>query len=437
MEPLLSPSKRKTEPIAAKGFFHRRWCAPRLCILGGFLLLTTIVGLVLAYRFVNRPAMDFRFVAPVQTAVVSTKTLPLFYETVGNLEANRQVELRPEAAGTVQKIHFTEGQHVTSGELLAQLDDERQAAEILESEWDTEEMKASLSSLEADYKARQEVVKQAQAEWDLAASEYSRYQKLLEGDFVTRQDLEQRFARLKVVQAGHSAAVKHQEGSFSRLEQAKAAIEASIARHRRSRSGYADTFIRAPFSGQVSAKRVEMGDYITPSQSIVTLVQSDPIKVAFEVPEKYLNELKNGLAIELTAENQPDKVLHGKLVFVDPVVSPKTRMVAVKARIDNPDQHLRPGQYANVRLLLGRKENALMVPEQSIIPQGERYFLYTVDKGKAHLRFITVGARIPGWVEVVAGVKPGERVIVAGIQKVQDGEPVEELSSKPSGQEAR
>lgn len=427
------PPKVLNPKDSQNAVFHAKRMSPGWVLIGTFLLLLLAIAGTLYQRFSTQPQNNFAFTASVKSAPVRQVSLPLAYETVGSLEANQKVALNPELQGVIQKIHFTEGQWVSAGMPLIQIDPDKQSAEVLETESSILASEGTLSSLNADYQAKLENVKSALAQKNWAQAEYGRYKNLWEKEFVSKQDFDLRQKQLETEEANYAVALKQKDSAFAKLQEAKASLESAKARYQRSRSNYADTLVRAPFSGQIGLKYVDIGDYVLPSEKLVTLVQANPLKATFNVPEQYLGALKKGLPIEIQTESLPEKVFHGSIIFVDPVVSDTNRSVTVKALIENQEHLLRPGQYTRIKTIFGTKENALVVPEESIVPQGERYFVYLAKQGKAVFKQVELGTRIPGWVEVRSGIQPKDRVIVGGIQKVQDGMTIQEASAQTPG----
>jgi multidrug efflux pump subunit AcrA (membrane-fusion protein) len=407
----------------------RRGLPPLVIIIIAFVILVAVIAGTLMFRFANMPKGGFEMVAPVKTAAVTESRLPLYYETVGSLEADRQVDLKPETPGIIRGRYYTEGQWVQQGQKLLRLDYDKQYSAMEESQSNTQQAQAMLTSMTADYQASEASVQEALAKRDLAQTEYGRYKNLWDKDFVSSQDLDLRKSALAVAQANYTAALKQKESFQAKLTQARSGIQSAEARNRNSYANLSDTLIRAPFSGQIGAKHVEVGDYVLPGQKMATLVASNPLKITFGVPERYLNQLRQNLTVELRTESMPDKVFQGNVVFVDPVVALDTRSVMVKAEVNNSAHLLQPGQYANIRLILGEKPNAILVPEESLIPQGERYYVYIVENGKAAFKQVQVGQRIPGKAEILSGIRLKDHVIIGGIQKVQDGAAVKETAT--------
>src|SRR5690606_6629421 len=154
----------------------------------------------------------------------------------------------------------------------------------------------------------------------------------------------------------------------------------------------------------------------------------DPIKVDFRVPELVLSSLRAGQAIRVTVDALPGETFEGEIFVIDPIVDENGRAVRLRARIPNPDRVLKPGLFARVRIVIDRRENAVLVPESAVFAEGRQRFVYRVVDGRAALTPIELGHRRPGEVEVVAGLAAGDVVVTAGHQQIRDGARVEVIN---------
>ncbi|MBF0168377.1 MAG: efflux RND transporter periplasmic adaptor subunit [Alphaproteobacteria bacterium] len=287
---------------------------------------------------------------------------------VGSLLSNESVMIRPEIAGKVAKILFEEGTSVRKGQLLVKLDD---------------------STFGAD-------VKQAHANLDLSKANFERATKLYSQGAGTARALDEADSKLKVDQ--------------SRLEVA--------------RNNLAKTEITAPFEGVVGLRKVSTGAYVIPGQDLVNLEGIDPIKADFQVPESALSVIKPGMPLIVHADSYPGQAFSGEVYAIDPKIDPVNRSVAARARLPNEKGLLKPGMFVRIGLVTRKTENALLVPEESLIPRGSQMFVYKVVDGKVASQMIKTGARRQGQVEVIEGLKQGDLVITAGHMKVKEGGPV-------------
>lgn len=290
---------------------------------------------------------------------------------VGSLVANEMVEIKSETEGIIKSIGFSEGQPIEAGALLVELDETKSTAAL-------EEAEASLA---------------------LTESIFRRNKELLAENLVSRQEFDQAESRF-------------------------AAASATVELRRRLLK---DSRITAPFSGTVGARSVSPGQVISRNDTLTWLVDLDPVKAVFNVPERFLGEVATGQSITVGVAAYPDKTFNGDVFFVAPFIDSQTRTAEVKATIPNPDKLLKPGMFAGLDLTLGIRRRAVVIPEVSIaqVLDGARARIYTIsEEGAADMIEVKLGIRMPGLVEVREGLDAGAQVIVEGLQKIGPGSPV-------------
>lgn len=316
------------------------------------------------------PALKAQGAAPVRVEVVEVRPGRLVDEVaaVGSLSSNESVLLRPEVAGRIAAIHFRDGEAVRRGSLLFRLDASVQAAEL----------------------------QQAEAQLALARATQQRNEDLFQKQFISRQALDASKAALQVQEAARALAA-------ARLDK---------------------TRILAPFDGIVGIRKVSPGDYVKEGEALVNIEDIATLKVDFRLPEGYFSRLQSGLELEVSADALPGEVFRARLAAVDPLVDAGGRAVACRALLPNPGMRLRPGMFVRVRLVFGERADALMIPEQAVVSGAETQ-VFRVEAGQARAVPVRLGARRAGWVEVRDGLRPGDRVISAGQQKVRDGQAVQ------------
>jgi membrane fusion protein (multidrug efflux system) len=296
-------------------------------------------------------------------------------QAVGSLRANEAVIVRPEVAGRIEAIHFEEGARVGRGDLLFALDGAIARAEV--QEW---EATVAQSRREAE-----------------------RVSDLIERKLASQSDYDSKRSVLAIDEARLASA----------------------------RTRLAKTEIRAPFAGMVGLRQVSVGEYVNSGDELVSLAQTDVLKLDFRIPETQATRAANGQSVRITADAFPGEVFEGRVYAVDPQVEVSSRSVMLRARLANPGGKLRPGQFVNVQLALAERANALTIPEQALWPQGGKQFVYVVRAGKAELAEIKIGKRTAGRVEVQTGISVGDDVIIAGQMKIFPGAPVAPLGAKP------
>jgi membrane fusion protein (multidrug efflux system) len=314
---------------------------------------------------------------PVEAVEVAVGTVTDDIEVIGTLRSDESVVIRPEIGGRIAEILFEEGGDVKAGTPLLKLDGAVIAAEL----------------------------KQAKAALTLSQVTYKRAVELLNRK---------------------AASVATRDETLAKLLTDEAIVILMEAR-------LAKMTLMAPFDGVLGLRKVSVGDYVTPGQDMVNLESIASLKVDFRVPEIFLAALKPGQKIEVTVDAFPGRRFEGVVYAIDPLVDEAGRSVALRARIPNLDRELRPGVFVSVTLVVERRENAVMVPEQSMVARGGEQFVYRIVDGVAVLTGVTTGKRRNAQVEIVKGLAPGDVVVTAGQMKLRDGVAVTVLPPPAEG----
>jgi len=315
--------------------------------------------------------------ASVDVVGVETGTVSDTLTAVGSLIASESIVLRPEIPGRVLKIRFEEGQKVALGAPLIELDP-------------------------SIYRA---ALDQAAADFSLAKANHDRATTL--------------FAQ--------------KTGTGRTVDETAAALNSTRARVALADAQLAKATLVAPFAGVVGLRRFSVGDVVSPGQDLVNLVALDPIKVDFRVPETRLPALAPGQALELTVDALPGRSFQGAVYAIEPLVEAAGRSILLRARVPNPDGTLRPGLFARVNLIVTTRNNAMLIPEQAIVPVGSRQTVFRVVDGKAVATDVELGIRRDGKVEVTGGLHPDDHVVTAGQLKLHDGSAVEPAKPATGG----
>jgi membrane fusion protein, multidrug efflux system len=305
---------------------------------------------------------------PVEVDTARYDTIVDAVRATGRIEAVEAVELRQDEPGRITAILFREGQSVTRGTPLIKIDDAMLRAQA----------------------------ERAAADRDLANQQLARARRLRTQNASSPADLERAEA------AARSAAAS------------LAVLALQIDR----------TTVRAPFTGVIGQRFVSPGDYVTPATRLLTLQTVDPQYAVIEVPERHAIRLRPGQTVEFTVAAQPQRIFRAQVEFVDPVVQSAGRTIVVKALARNPDRLLRPGMFIEARLATATRANAIVIPEDAVQPLRTANVVWAVVDRKASRRVVQLGARSQGIVEVVSGVRAGELVVVAGLERMAEGMPL-------------
>ena len=303
---------------------------------------------------------------------------------VGTLRSNQGVVMRPEVSGRIVKLGFADGQNVKRGQLLVQLDDSLQQAQI----------------------------KQAEAQASIARTNLQRSRELVAQNFISQSAVDQNAAALEVAQAQVTLA------------------QAQAARMK----------VLAPFDSIAGIKMVNLGDYVKDGADLVNLEDLSSLWVDFRLPERFVGRIKPGQAVEILLDAMPGRQFKAVVGALDSQLDANGRSVLVRARLLKGDSALRSGMFARARLVLSVNESALVVPEEALVPQGEKQFVIKLVPGEKGLMSQRIEARIgqraSGRVEMLAGLAEGDTVVLAGQAKLMRGDSqlvrVVDIS-KPSG----
>ena len=325
----------------------------------------------------------------VEATKVRQMTMRDDAEAVGSLRSRRSVVLRPEISGRITQLNFSDGQRVRKGQLLVQLDDQLPRAQVQQS-------RAELSIARANHKRNQELVAQG---------------------FISQRSVDESAANLEVAEA-------------------KLALAEATAQRLR---------IVAPFDGIAGIRGVNVGDYLKDGADIVNVEDLDAVYVDFRLPERLQNKVKTGQTARVAFDALPGVQYSAVVLAINPQIDADGRSLAVRGCIDNRRLQLRPGMFARVTAVFGERSDANVVPEEAIVPDGAAPYVLRVVAGPeegsqvAKRTPVRLGARTPGFVEVVEGLAPGDVVVTAGQQRLQrDGMAVRvvELGQPSAGRSA-
>jgi len=365
------------------------------------ILLAIVVGGIVGFNMFRDNAIQQFFAnMPVTPASVSTiEVEPVSWtpgiQAIGTVAALQGVDLTVETSGIVREILFKANERVEKGQLLVQLDDAQQQADL--------------------------AAQKAQAALD-------------------QQNLE-RALELQ----------RRRVGSETSVEQAQAAQSASAAQVTKLEAVLEQKRLVAPFSGTMGIPRVDVGQYLTPGTTVATLQNLDVMRADFFIPEQSLNLVKIGQPVRFGVTDA-DMRFTGKITGIEPKVDPTTRLVLIRAEISNPDGMLSPGQFVRARVELPKEGNVIALPQTAVVTSLYGDYVYAVRPAdnaapgagptgeagagqpaapqesapalKAEQIFVTLGRRNDGMIEILKGLKPGDEIVTAGQNRLTNGGPV-------------
>ena len=330
-----------------------------------------LVGLLLAMLLIagcrNREQSGEGGVMPVHVEAAPVKVADLKQElpAVGSLSSPQETVVAPQISGRIVSLDIDQGQVLQRGQILARLDDSIQKAALAAAE-------ATLNNARDVYERDRQVVK--------------------------------------------TGGVSEQQ-----LQSDKTAVQEAEAQVRQAQVNLQYTTIRAPFTGALGLRQVSLGAYLSAGDAIVRIRQMDPLYLDFEIPQQAIGRIILGQKADFAVPGISSE-FEGTVTTIDPALNADSRNVHVQATVPNPKLLLKPGMFAQVRLIVGTKPDTLFVPAQSIVPEGEVRYVWIVAAGdKAEQRSVNVGEYRNNWVEIISGLKPADRVVTAGVQKLYPG----------------
>jgi len=355
------------------------------------LLLTVLLGGLYEFNRFRTNAIANFFAhnklppAQVSAVMVQTRSVPRSAPGIGSIAAVHQVTINPEVGGRVTKIFFLPGQTVKAGDPLVQINDAPDQGDL------------------ANY----------QAQVKLAQIKLARSDQLVKRQFTPQETVDE---------------------NQSQVAQMNALVQ-------RTQAIIAQKLIRAPFSGQLGIRQIDLGQYLNPGAPIVTLTDLSLLYVNFTLPSQIRPQISVGQQVDITSDAFPGRTFDAKVTTIEPQLSPDTRTIEVQATLPNPGDLLLPGMFVNAAVVLPPQPDALVVPETAVeyTLYGDSVYVIREDgkdaKGKPVLKVVRTpvktGTRWDNNVAILSGLEPGEQVVAAGQVKLQSGAQVAVTGSPP------
>lgn len=347
---------------------------------GCFLFITFSLLLLTGCDNKEKKTPEKIFNVKVQPA--EARQLRPFIEATGTLMPFEEVFVSAEVEGVLKRVKVDEGSIVKKGMLLAEIDDTNYFHEV---------------------KKDEALLKQVEATLENIKFEFRRKEALLKEELVTQQQFDDVSTRLSLADAD--------------IDRVRASL--SLARHKLSK-----TKICSPISCLVKEKKVSAGDFVKNGTQLFVIIQTNPLKLHFSVPEKDVSRLKTGLETTLKVDAFPDRDFKGKVSIVYPNLDEKTRTLKIEALIPNPDGILKPGLFAKVILYVGGERDTVVVPVTSLLYEAEEVKVFVIKGDIAKERQVKIGSKYGEVIEIVEGLKTGDKIVVAGQQALSEGSKV-------------
>jgi multidrug efflux pump subunit AcrA (membrane-fusion protein) len=367
---------------------------------------------------------------PVQVAPPTRQ--PMTYSLVanGDISPLMQVELSPKVSGYLEKISVQIGDSVKQGQVIAQIDRAEFLQKVKEIEAKLAQAKAAADEIEAgtrseDIRQAEESVKQAKSRYDNAKAQRERMEALYSRQIISRKDFDNADTECAVCEAQLSANQEKlkqlkegarqevREGSRAKVKEMEAILAQEQIRLQ-------NTQIIAPFAGEIVRRNVDSGALVSPSTPVVTLIHLETLKAVANVLEKDVGLVKPGMKAKILTEAYPGKPFEGTVVRINKALDLATRTLQAEITIPNPGHLLKPGMFAKIDMVLKEKPDALTVPRDAVLKEGGKEFVFAVEGNQAIRKPVVTGIEQETLVEIVEGVKDGDKVVVRGQESLKD-----------------
>jgi multidrug efflux pump subunit AcrA (membrane-fusion protein) len=369
-------------------------------------------------------------VVDVTTAAAITRDLPRFFEATGSLAGDEQTDVAPSIAGKVVAIGVDLGSYVRRGQMIVRLDDVDLKLRVDQAQAQLDHAKAALRQAEEKVGVRAgqkfdpnrvpEVVS-AKVTLDLAEKNLQRAEKLIESGDVARSFYDDQRAKRDQSRELYEVALSKARQDYAAVATARANVSQAESQLGLAKRNLSYALVFSPIDGYVAERVADLGEYVSPTAKVATIVKINPLRMRIDVPEQAIPEVHVGQSVSVTTSAWPDKNFSGRVARISPNVSATSRTLTVEAEIQNPGGALKPGQFATVRILEPRSEPAVLVPARAIQTDAGVSRLFVVKDGRAQQRLVQLGQNEGDLVEVKSGVSANEQIATSNLDQLSDG----------------
>jgi len=394
----------------------------------------------------NAEVGDTGPVVTVTTAKVEARQVPGYIQATGSLVASETSDVAPKAAGKVADVYVNVGQFVGQGALIIKIDDKDARLRLVEAQAGVKQAEAGVRQAEArlglepngrfnasqipEVRSAGASYEQAQAELRQAEANEQRYRDLVQTGDVAMITYEQYRTARDTARARANSARQQLEAAANAARQnnqairsAQAGVEAARAQVGTAQQSVADTLVRAPFSGFVSARPVAVGEFVTSSTPVATILRSNPIKIQIQIPEADVPQVNVGSGVSVQVDAYKDRSFAGTVSAVNPAVDPTSRAATVEAAIENGNNALRSGMFATARITKAGGGTGVFVPRVAVDhdPTTNSYRVFLIQDGVARLTVIQIGVDEGDFVQVLSGLNGDETVATSNLGELYEG----------------
>lgn len=392
----------------------------------------------------NQESKDVTVAVTVDKSI--SREIPAFIQATGSLIADESSDVAPKVPGKVVNVSANAGQFISQGSVIAKLDDKDARLNVAEAQAGVKQAEAAVRQAEAklglspngrfessaipEVRAANANYEQALAEQRQAETNEKRYRELVEtGDvamityetFRTTRDTAR--TKTRAAKENLDTAINTAKQNNQAIKSAQANVEAARTQVATAQQAVADTVIRAPFSGFVSARPVAVGEFVSSSTVVATILRTNPIKVQLQVAEADIPSVALGRGVSIEVDAYKDRKFGGTVVAVNPAVDPTSRSAIVEAAIENNDNALRSGMFATGQIVREGGNIGVFVPRSAVYDDKptQSYRVFVIQDGVAKLRVVQLGTEESDMVQIVVGVNADETVATSNLAQLFEG----------------
>jgi multidrug efflux pump subunit AcrA (membrane-fusion protein) len=400
-------------------------------VLSGLLLLATSCGGSKAnVRKEETNSAAQPAVVDVTTATAIVRQLPRFFEATGSLTGDEQTDVAPSIAGKVVAVGVELGSYVKRGQMIVRLDDVDLKLRVQQAQAQLDQAKAALRQAEEKVGIRPgrsfdpnkvPEVANARVALELAEKNLRRAEKLIESGDISRSFFDEQRAHRDQLKEQYESALSLARQNYAAVMTARANVANAETQLGLAQRNLSYALVFSPIDGFVAERTADLGEYVSPTTKVATIVRINPLRVRIDIPEQAIPEVNVGQSVSVTTSAWPDRNFSGRIARISPNVSQTSRTLTVEAEIENSSGVLKPGQFATVRILQSRAQPAVLVPSRAVRTESGVNRVFVIKDGHAQERLVQLGQAEGDLVEIKSGVAADETVATSNIDQLSDG----------------
>ncbi len=369
-------------------------------------------------------------VVDVTTATAIVRDLPRFFEATGSLNGDQQTDVAPSVAGKVVSIGVELGTYVKRGQMIVRLDDVDAKLRVQQAQAQVDQSKAALRQAEEKIGVRPgqafdpnkvPEVANARVALELADKNLRRAERLIESGDVSKSMYDTQKAQRDQLKQVYESAVSLARQNFAAVATARANVANAASQLGLAQRSLSYALVYSPIDGFVSERSADLGEYVSPTTKVATIVRINPLRVRIEIPEQAISAVSVGQSVSVTTSAWPEKNFSGRIARISPNVTPTSRTLTVEAEIENGSGALKPGQFATVRILQSRSQPAVLVPSRAVRTDSGVSHVFVIKDGRAQERLVQLGQSEGDLIEIKGGVSADENVATSNVEQLSDG----------------